>query len=414
MTEPQYWVYRDGRGRFLLQSQETGCIHGLMFCGFPGESAHAFSREYGSVSYLDGILNLADIPELADVPFFTLEGLWDLSSYFHDGRCQEIWSLLGTLAKQNGCYCPPPNGQFVATEGLLWQHRLVNPKGSWNLSIVGSWVTAQGIWLATWDGQIFVVDHHGEEIQRYALPMAARCVVATHQQADPYVSCEDGYLYEFTAKMPQPCHRLRPADDAHYSYLVWSMVAIADGLFIADGYGNLWHLDANFEVKWQCHDRDYWLGWWLAADEEQVYWGHYHGVTVVDRHTGKERWWQPLAAPVLCGSLVGDELVVGCSDRRLYCLSKHADPKTREPSIRSVYTCTGLPYTMAITPDQQFLWLGDYTGQLEKLQIKTDADYQQMTRLQVNSGSITCLNLWGDRLYVGTNQGILCAIKNRE
>ncbi|MGA0198858.1 MAG: hypothetical protein ACO3NK_06995, partial [Prochlorotrichaceae cyanobacterium] len=221
-SQNQYIAHRDGRGRFLLQSVETGILHGLVFPGMPGESAHAFSRDYGSVSYPDEIQNVRDLPELADMPFFTMESMGDLSSYFRDPRCQDIWPLLGTLARQNGfyyCPTPPSVAQNEALSGSLsetplWRYQIVNSKGSWNLPIVGSAVNEQGIWLGVWDGQLFVVDHQGDEIQRYTLSKPTHSLTIVGEE--PWVSCDDGNLYDLSAKLPQPLYGVRPEGDEHY------------------------------------------------------------------------------------------------------------------------------------------------------------------------------------------------------
>lgn len=78
MTEPQFYAYRSANNRLLLQSAETGLVAGLMFPGMPGESLRAFTYDYGHAEMPDQLLNRQNFPELADIPFFTLEGCyWD-------------------------------------------------------------------------------------------------------------------------------------------------------------------------------------------------------------------------------------------------------------------------------------------------------------------------------------------------
>ncbi len=83
--------------------------------------------------------------------------------------------------------------------------------------------------------------------------------------------------------------------------------------------------------------------------------------------TDHEQWMQPLEAPVLCGMLTQQEVIVGCSDQRIYGLEKIADSKTGEPIIRTIYTCTGMPYALALAADTQSFFVGDYTGKLSNL-----------------------------------------------
>ncbi|MEY2976482.1 MAG: hypothetical protein RLZZ435_619 [Cyanobacteriota bacterium] len=412
----QFIAHRDGRGRFLLQSIQTGIVQGLAFPGMPGESAYAFSRDYGSVSYPDEIQNLRDFPELVDMPFFTMEGMGDLSPYFNDRHCEALWPMLGTLARQNGFfYCPasPPvpqdhSGAQSLSETPLWRYQIVNPKGSWNLPIVGSAVNDQGIWLGVWDGQLFVVDHQGDEIQRYDLSKPTHSLTIVGEE--PWVSCDDGNLYDLTAKLPQPLYGVRPEGDEHYYYIIWAIQSCADGLLIADAYGHLWRLLPDLSVGWHYHDPQCWQGCWLGVDATQGYWGYYRGVIAFDLQTGKEVWRVSLDAPVLCGEVLDNEIIVGCSDRSFYSLGKTADLKTQEPPVRKVYTSAGLPYTIAVMPDQSSLFVGDFTGHIEQLAISADRDYHCIGRLQLNGGAVTRLELWNDRLYAGTNRGTLFAL----
>jgi outer membrane protein assembly factor BamB len=426
----QYIAHRDGRGRFLLQGTETGIVHGLAFPGFPGESAHAFSRDYGSVSYPEEIQNLRDLPELSEMPFFTMEGMGDLSPYFNDPHCQEIWPMLGTLARQNGFYYSSPTTASATAQDvtqnralsrlladtLLWSYQIVNPKGSWNLPIVASAVNAQGIWLGVWDGQLFVVDHQGDEIQRYALPKPSHALTIVGEE--PWVSCDDGNLYDLTAKLPESIYTVRPEGDLHYHYIIWAIESCADGVVIADAYGHLWRLLPDLSLGWHYHSPQCWQGCWVGVDATQVYWGYYHGVIAFDLQTGKEVWRVALPAPVLCGAVLDHEVIVGCSDRSLYRLAKtpdlqDPDLQTQEPAVRKVYTSAGLPYTIAVTPDQSSLFVGDFTGQIEQLAINPDQDpsaYDCVGRLALNGGAVTRLQIWNDRLYAGTNLGRLFAL----
>lgn len=413
----QYIAHRDGRGRILLQGVETGIIHGLAFPGFPGESAHAFSREYGSVSYPNEIQNLRDLPELSEMPFFTMEGLWDLSPYFNDSHCQEIWPLLGTLARQNGFYHRSPLTPTTQDSGLsrsltdtlLWSYRLVNPKGSWNLPIVASAVNEQGIWLGVWDGQIFAVDHQGNEIQRYALPKSTHALTIVAEE--PWVSCDDGHIYELTGKLPQSIYDIRPPDALRYHHIIWAIESCAEGVVVADAYGYLWRLLPDLSVGWHYHSPQCWQGCWLRVDATQVYWGYYQGVIAFDLQTGQEVWRVALPAPVLCGVIRDQELIVGCSDRCFYRLTKTADLKTCEPTVDKVYTSTALPYTIAVTPDQSSLFVGDFTGHIEQLAI--GAEYHCVGRQPLNGGAVTRLEMWNDRLYAGTNLGQLFALSRQ-
>jgi hypothetical protein len=59
--------------RFCLQSTETGGFFGSLFAGNPGESARAFSYDYGTCYSPQEIVNLGEFPQFAEMPFLALD-----------------------------------------------------------------------------------------------------------------------------------------------------------------------------------------------------------------------------------------------------------------------------------------------------------------------------------------------------
>jgi outer membrane protein assembly factor BamB len=413
MSEEQYYLHRDGKGRFLLQRADTGIVEGLLFPAMPGESARAFSYDYGSVWYPHQLLNLADFPELADMPFFTIESCapYQLSHYFQQPEFQSLWPLLGSFARFVGFSLDPDRGSSATqgrTERIVWQYKVPNPKGSWTIPILDLWVNEQGCWFCTREGEVVALNHQGEPIQHYALPKLTRCLAGCEDV--PYVSCDDGNLYDLSAKVPQAIYAVRPASDYSYTHQILAVEQTPQALLMADAYGHLQLLNADLELQWQQHRANYWQSGFLRSDLETAYLGHYRGVSAYHLTTGQEKWRQPLAAPVLCGRLTQQEVIVGCSDRHIYGLQKTADPQTGEIPIRTIYACAGMPYVLTLAADEQSFFVGDYTGKIEQL----DWEGNLKAEIQLQAGAITALKGWGDRLYATTSQGLLICLDRAE
>ncbi|WP_019498392.1 hypothetical protein [Pseudanabaena sp. PCC 6802] len=410
MSEERYYLHRDGKGRFLLQSATTGVVDGFLFPAMPGESARAFSYDYGSVEYPDRLINLADFPELADMPFFTIESCahYQLSNYFQQTESQSLWPLLGSFARFAGFSLDPDRGSPPTqkrTNQIVWQYKVPNPKGSWTIPILDLWVSEQGCWFCTREGEVLVINHQGEPIQQYALPKLTRCLAGCEDA--PYVSCDDGNLYDLTAKLPQAIYAMRSANNYSYAYQILAVEQTPHALSIADAYGHLQVLNTDLELQWQQHRADYWQSWFLRSDPETVYLGHSRGVSAYNLKSGQEQRMHPLAAPVLCGDLTQTEIIVGCSDRNIYGLQKTADSQTGETRMRTIYTCTGMPYVLTLSADQHSFFVGDYTGKIEQL----DLNGNLKTSIQLQAGAIAALKVWGDRLYATTSQGVLICLE---
>ncbi|BAY27107.1 WGR domain-containing protein [Calothrix sp. NIES-2100] len=405
----EYYLHRDGKGRFLLQSVETGILEGLLFPAMPGESAHAFSYNFGSVEYPNQLINLGDFPELENMPFFTIESCdhYQLSNYLQKPEFQALWPLLGSFGRFLGLSLNanqiPPSTHNDAGQ-ILWQYKVANPNGSWTIPILDLWVNEQGCWFCTREGQVLVINHQGEAIQQYTLPKLTRCLAGCEDAA--YVSCDDGNLYDLTAKLPQPIYSLKSTGDYRYSYLILAVAQTPDALLIADAYGHLQVLNTDLELQWQQHRADYWQSCFLRSDSETAYLGNYRGVSAYNLKTGQEKWIQQLSAPVLCGDLTAQEVIVGCSDRIIYGLQKTPTPQTAGTTVRPIYTCNGMPYVLTLSVDEQSLFVGDYTGKIE--QIDFNGNLKQA--IQTQAGAITAVKFWGDRLYATTSQGVLICL----
>ena len=402
MERDTYLLYRDGLGRFLLQSTETGIIQGMLWAAMPGESARAFSYDYGSIWYPDQIVNLADFPELAEMPFFTIDGGGLNHQYFHDPQCQAILSIVGASAKLWGYYvCPhqftlPPNN-------ILWQYTFPNPDGSWTMPIFDLWVNDQGCCTSNRNGWILGFDHEGEMIQQYKLPTASRCLTEGWQEeAEGFLaSCEDGQIYEITGKIPQPIYQLRSPNLYGYHCLILAMIKRDNLLFIADLYGQLFCINENLECQWQNHHPQQWLSYFLGTDHQYLYQGYYQGLMIYEKTTGKLILEKSTPAPVLCGLILEQDMLIGCSDRQIYKISKSIS----KLEILPIFDCTGIPYAIALNPENQDLFISDSDGKVYQLNLQ--GNLQIVINLQ--KGAALTMKIWQNKLYLGTSQGeIIC------
>lgn len=408
MSEEQYYIHRDGSGRFLLQSAETGGIVGLIFPGMPGESARAFSYDYGSVSYPHQLLNHTDFPELAEMPFFTIEGCYwsQLEVCLKQNPIEVPWAVLSTWAKASNFSYKTTPSNLTSPNNIRWQYTVPNPKGSWVVPILDLWVNEQGCWTCNRDGQVLALNFSGEPIQAYTLPNTTRCFVTNLEDATaaPWVSCDDGFLYDLTGKVPQAIGSLTPEGVYRYTYPVSALDAFEGRLFRGDFYGGLGAFTHNLQPLWQHTHRNHWHNYFLQSDLNCLYQGHYHGLSAYCLNTGDLLWQQPLALPVMCGCLTLDEVIVACGDRMLYALSRLGNAQL-SPALRALERLPEIPYALIASPDSSSMWVGDWSGQITQL----DRDGQAQEVYHLDFGAITALGVAENNLYAGTGQGqIVC------
>ncbi len=402
MEKETYLLHRDGLGRFLLQSTDTGIIQGQLWAANPNESARAFSYDYGSIWYPDQIVNLAEFPELVEMPFFAIESGGLATSYFRDPQCQDILPMVGASAKLWGYYVWPE--KFIPPSPYLtWQYTFPNPDGSWKMPIFGLWVNEQGCWLSNQSGWIFVVNHQGELIQQFTLKHPTRFVVAGFAEQDdtPLVSCEDGFLYELTGKIPQSVYSLRSPIPYLYRHGITAMVKSPELLFIADVYGQIFGVNESYETQWQQQDSEHWLSFFLGVDSDYLYQGYYHGLIAYEKLTGTLIWEIFTPAPVVCGVVFKESFLIGCSDRQIY----QVHQAEGEPELMPLFRCSGIPYGMITDHAQQHLLVSDSDGKI----YQWDLSNQQLESITLPKGAALTLKIWHSCLYVGTSLGdLLC------
>jgi hypothetical protein len=402
MKRDSYLLYRDGLGRFLLQNTDTGIVEGLLWGGLPGESARAFSYDYGSIWYPEQIVNLVEFPELAKMPFFAIESGGLASQYFRDSRCQNILPIVGATAKLWGYYVCPE--KFIPPcQNLCWQYKLSNPDGLWTMPVFSVWVNHQGCWGSNRSGWILGLNHQGELIQQFKLKQFTRYLTSGFPAQDhtPLVSCEDGFIYDLTGKLPESIYSLPSPIAYAYQHIILALAKSEDFLFITDVYGQLLCVNAVYKTQWQKHSPHHWLSFFLATDHDYLYQGYYRGVIAYVLATGNLLWEIATPAPVLCGVALDDVLILGCGDRQIYQVKKFAN----ETSLSAIFRCSGIPYTIIKDSELARLLIADSDGKIYHLNYAGVP--QELT--QIPRGAVLAMQIWQNRLYAGTSEGeIIC------
>lgn len=414
-----YILHRGGDQRFVLQSAQTGSVAGLMLQPIPGEGRQSFAYDFGSTFDRRELLNVVDFPELDYLEFFTIEhlGFHDFDYYLNRPDWQPLRSLLLADAKAIG-YNAYREKSIPNPLESLW-HYTPPSHGLWKVPAWGLWVDDRGCWLSNRDGIVVALNHQGEISYQHSLPKAVRCLVGNDRAF--YATCDDGQIYDLTGKLPRAVYNARSNGPMYGDFLIRSLALHNDHLLVLDAYGQLTCLTPDLQVQWQLQT-DSWQGWFLQADDTAVYLGHSRGVSCYDLNTGKTVWRRSLAAPVLCGDVTTEQVIVGTSDGQVYSLSKTGDYKTQQPEIHLKATCEAAVYACTVVADRQLLIVADHQAKLYGFRLRAgfapslenspenslenivqDSDWQHL----LNCGAILTLRLWGDRLYGTTTDGTL-------
>ncbi len=399
-------LHRTGNQRFVLQNAQTGELVGLLFAPSPNESRRAFEYDFGSTSDRAEITNIADFPEFDYLTFFTVEsvGAFEFERAFQSEAWAAVRPLFGAAAKAIG-YHQLASHPVATPITLQWQHTPPNPKGSWKIPATALWVTETAVWMGNRDGLIHVLNHQGEQINQFQLPKLCRGLGDRHQEV--LAICDDGQVYEFSDKLPQPLYNARSSNsEGYYDYRMQALTVQAETMLLLDGYGNLTKFNLeSLNLEWQVQ-LGTWQGWVVQADAEAVYVGHYHGVTCLELASGQPLWTYPTPAPVLCGVLCSDHLVVGTSDGKLYAVPKSSDRPLASSQIQPWVVCDGAVFACAAAPEADWLVVADGCGQLYGVNRRGDRLWQQT----IPTGSVLNVQVWGTRIYATTTDGSLLCI----
>ncbi len=397
-------LHRAGDQRFVLQSAQTGDLVGLLFAPSPNESRRAFEYDFGSTSDRGEIINIADFPEFAYLTFFTVEsaGAFEFERAFQSAAWAGMRPLFGAAAKAIGYHRSgsSPTGKPMAAQ---WQHTPANLKGSWKIPASALAVTDTAVWMGNREGLIHVLNHQGDLINQYQLPKLCRGLAETSQGL--VAICDDGQVYEFSDKLPQPIYDARTQDLPHYyDYRLQALTVQQSAILLLDAYGNLTKFTPDWQVQWQ-RPTGVWQGWVLQADEGVVYVGHFHGVMGVDVDSGEVLWSQATPAPVLCGVLLADRLLVGTSDGSLYTLQTAADRTVQTTTMPLWGGCEGAVFACALGDQADWLVASDGCGQLYGFNQAGDRRWQYT----LATGSLLNMQVWGTRIYgTSTDGSLLC------
>jgi len=172
-------------------------------------------------------------------------------------------------------------------------------------------------------------------------------------------------------------------------------------LFIADVYGQLFCVNAAYKTLWRKHNPHHWLSFFLATDHDYLYQGYYRGVIAYELAPGNLLWEIATPAPVLCGVVLGDVLILGCGDRQIYQVKKLGN----ETSLSTIFQCSGIPYTIIKHSELARLLIADSDGKIYHLNYAGVP--QDITHIP--QGAVLTMQIWQNRLYAGTSQGeIIC------
>ncbi|MEI6429045.1 MAG: hypothetical protein WCO45_11765 [Pseudanabaena sp. ELA607] len=414
-----YILHRSGSGRFVLQSTTTGNLIGFTIHPSPTESRQMFAYDLGTVYDRSTLSNLDQFPELADLPFFAIE----YPSHHDFTTClrSESWSNLHNLflaeAKAigyNGNYSQPPLPNALSA---LWQYTPTNPAGLWKMPAWGLWVDDDGVWLGNRQGIVIKFNHDGAICQQWNLSKSVWNLCA--HQGKTYASCDDGYIYDLSGKLPEIFYQARWDRVSQWSdFHIDGFSCHENQLHIIDGYGKLTqvkitpvkHCQTNSipkSVQWE-KETNFMRNWFLAADEHQLYQGHSQGIHAYDRTSGKLIWAQMTESQVLCGVMTDDALIIGCSNRWLYRVVKNGDLKAKTTTITPLAQCMGGIYSCTRSDDGAYIFVSDHESYLYAFTPSGELLWQRPT------GCGAALNLqWhrspcgGERLYATTTEGTL-------
>ena len=394
-------VYRGG-DRFVLQSAEIGTFIGLMLLPIPGETAQSFSYNFGSTYDRKELLNVAEFPDLVDVEFFAIEypSFYDFDRFLNSPDWQSLHNFLSAEAKAVG-YNAKREKPTPDRLSPLWQYTPPNPAGLWKVPAFGLWVNEQGCWLGNRDGLILALNHQGQISAQHKLSQNVRCLVGDDRNL--YASCDDGRIYDAIAKLPQSVYTARNQSVPHfYNFLISALTLRDHHLIVLDVYGELTYLNSNLQVLWQ-QKTSTWGGWFLAADDRAIYHGHSRGVTCYHPNTGKIIWENPTAAPVLCGQLTEQQLIVGTSDGTIYELEKIGDIETQKTKMIALANCQSAVYACAISENKQLIYAADCQANLYCFIVGSD----RFSINPIGCGAVLNMRLWRNRLYVTTTDGAI-------
>ncbi len=270
---------------------------------------------------------------------------------------------------------------------VLWKYNT-------DAAAFGIFVDDRGCWVGNESGRIFALDHEGQTLRDYKLPDGVKCIVSDGDWL--YAGCDDGNVYDLTGKMPFVAYEIDPAVDIYW-------LDIADGILgVADDKGTVHVFNHEDISQWQAKSAGT-AGWMVRCDEIGVYHGHSKGVTMYDWEDGSRLWHSGTAGQVLFGWQEESTVYAGCSDRKVYRLSKQGEEL-------GTYACDASVFSCAATEDGKYVFAGDSSSSVYCFNESGERLWKMATRC----GSAFSMQFHNDRLYLVTTKGALACIDARE
>ncbi|MEZ5582655.1 MAG: WGR domain-containing protein [Candidatus Competibacteraceae bacterium] len=254
----------------------------------------------------------------------------------------------------------------------------------------GIFIEAGRCWLGNQAGEIFVLDHQGEVLNKFQLPDGVKCIVADADWL--YAGCDDGKVYDLSGKIPYVAYEI--ADDVDIYWL-----DIRDGILgISDAGGQVTTINHEEESFWTCKSQGS-HGWMVRCDELGVYHGHSGGVTMYDWEDGSLIWHQPTQGEVLFGWQEESAVYAGTRRNKVHRFAKKGEPG-------AIYNCDAPVYSCATAEDGKYVFAGDNSSSIYCF----DEAGERLWKLNSGCGSALSMQFFQDRLYIVTTNGQLACI----
>lgn len=390
--------------RYLLQSSQTGAYLGLILQGFPEESARAFSYDFGQVFFPQDLVNFAQFPELAQMPFFAID-YTNIDPYLlgklEQKKDQKVLNLLKGEAKIHG-YHYNRNQVEIAKLNVLWEYTPPNPKGIWKVPIRSLTINEDSCWFGNRDGLILGLNDEGEIINQYQLTNLISSFLGKENYF--YASCDDGQIYDLNGKIPQAVFHLRP--NTYYSDLnIFNLTWAKNNIIMTDTYGQLKLLDAQFKTIWENNQDQLWRSWFLAYQNEKIYVGHSKGVNCYEINKGKLLWQKTMKTSILWGELFNKYIIVGTSGGQIYQINQEGDWKIKTAKSKKIAQCQSASYSGIILPEQKLIITSDAQGHLYNFNFQGQLKWQK----SIATGAILNLKAWHHLILAVTTEGTIFA-----
>jgi predicted DNA-binding WGR domain protein len=271
---------------------------------------------------------------------------------------------------------------------VLWRFRSGAPA-------FGVFVGEDHAWVGNQRGDVWTLTHDGAVTGRFGLPEGVKCIVADDYWI--YAGCDDGRVYDLSGKVPHVAYEI--AEDVDIFWL-----DIHDGVLgVSDARGGVTTVDHDDEFQWRRSGAGT-HAWMVRCDDEGVYHGDSHGVSMYGARDGSPRWTTATQGQVLFGWQEPDEVFAGTSRGWVHRLAK------ADGAERARYRCDAAVFSCATSPDGRYVFAGDNHSSVYCFA----ADGTRLWKLATGCGSAYSMQYRDERLYLVTTDGSLACLDASE